>query len=408
MAIDRYRSPLTKTTMPTPSFPPEILDCIVDFLHNEPETLKECCLVAKSWIPRTRKHLFADIQFRSSHHLKLWKKTFPDFENSPAYHTRILFIGCAEADMAADADVGGWIRAFSGVTSLRLDSYPGFIYPRVSFIPFHRFSPTLKSFHTHTLVLPSSQLFTFILSSPLLEDLTVKGIETREPDDNNDHRRQRAAISSAPPPLTGTLHLEIAGGMDGIVRRLLDLPIGLHFRKLVFSWTLEEDFPRIMELLIGCSDSLECLDVMCAVSCKLILILRQSFPSPYPPVSADLESETSIDLSKATRLTSVVFRIGALTSSVGWIDTALRTIAPGHRHLREISIHVSHSSEGLDIREAIGEAAFGRWLDLDRVFVQLWESHSIYPQMRWKQYDAESCLGRLLPEAAKRRIVVLV
>ncbi|KAF9644805.1 hypothetical protein BDM02DRAFT_3066647, partial [Thelephora ganbajun] len=57
---------LTQTTMSNPyhvCLPPEILDYIVDFLHDTPETLKQCCLVSKSWVSRTRKSLFADIEF---------------------------------------------------------------------------------------------------------------------------------------------------------------------------------------------------------------------------------------------------------------------------------------------------------------------------------------------------------
>ncbi|KAF9645264.1 hypothetical protein BDM02DRAFT_3073690, partial [Thelephora ganbajun] len=57
---------LTQTTMSSPHqshLPPEILDYIVDLLHDEPETLKQCCLVSKSWVSRTRKHLFANVEF---------------------------------------------------------------------------------------------------------------------------------------------------------------------------------------------------------------------------------------------------------------------------------------------------------------------------------------------------------
>ncbi|KAF9643160.1 hypothetical protein BDM02DRAFT_3081141, partial [Thelephora ganbajun] len=55
-----------QTTMSNPRqfhLPPEILDYIIDLLHDKPETLKQCCLVSKSWVSRTRKHLFADIEF---------------------------------------------------------------------------------------------------------------------------------------------------------------------------------------------------------------------------------------------------------------------------------------------------------------------------------------------------------
>jgi len=65
---------------------PEILDYIIDLLHDKQETLKERCLVSKPWVPRTQKHLFADIMFRSAVDIELWKKTFPDHSSSPAYH----------------------------------------------------------------------------------------------------------------------------------------------------------------------------------------------------------------------------------------------------------------------------------------------------------------------------------
>ena len=31
--------------------PQEILDYATDFLYDERETLKQCCLVSKSWVP---------------------------------------------------------------------------------------------------------------------------------------------------------------------------------------------------------------------------------------------------------------------------------------------------------------------------------------------------------------------
>ncbi|KAF9644814.1 hypothetical protein BDM02DRAFT_3067122, partial [Thelephora ganbajun] len=57
---------LTRTTMSNPyqvHLPPEILDCIVDFLRDQPETLKQCCLVSKSWVSRARSHLFTNVEF---------------------------------------------------------------------------------------------------------------------------------------------------------------------------------------------------------------------------------------------------------------------------------------------------------------------------------------------------------
>ena len=86
---------------------PEILDYTIDLLHDEPETLKRCCLVSKSWVPRTRKHLFAHIKFRTATDLGLWKKTFPDVANSLAYHTRTLIVGYPRLVTASDGEEGG-------------------------------------------------------------------------------------------------------------------------------------------------------------------------------------------------------------------------------------------------------------------------------------------------------------
>ena len=121
------------------------------------------------------------------------------------------------------------------------------------------------------------------------------------------------------------------------------------------------------------------------------------------------ESEASIDLSKAPRLRSVIFR--AESWPVGWITAALRTITPGNLDIREISIDVHGWLVGFD-RRTIGEADFGQWWDLDRVLVQLWESRSIHPRI-WhaglggEVHNTESCIQCLLPEATKRGIIDL-
>ena len=64
-------------TRRNPDLPPELLDHIVDFLHDNQTALRNCCLVSKSWIPRARKYLFAAIEFHREETLKSWRETFP-------------------------------------------------------------------------------------------------------------------------------------------------------------------------------------------------------------------------------------------------------------------------------------------------------------------------------------------
>ena len=165
------RSDPPSTLMSNPDLPPEIIDWIVDFLHDKPDTLKTCCLASKSWVPRTRKHLFASIEFDSAKTVESWKETFPDPSNSPAYYTHTLCFRRAPAVTAAGTGAGGLIQSFSRVARLELKTQNGGSrtsfgkFEKASLIPFHNFSP-LKSLCVGSTVLSYSEVFDLIRSFP--------------------------------------------------------------------------------------------------------------------------------------------------------------------------------------------------------------------------------------------------
>ena len=270
---------LTGTTTSQPyrsHLPPEILDCIIDLLHDQPETLNQCCLVSKSWVPRTRKHVFAYIEFRGDRAPEAWKKTFPDPTNSPAHHTHTLSIWCPWAVRVADAEEGGWIRAFSRVTRLEVWgndwSSSG---SEVSLVPFHNFSPVLKSLEVVSTTIPRSQIIDLVCSLPLLEDLCVvdDGVGGGDRDPGPALEPSTSPPSNSP-PLTGILELYPLYGMEPTTRQLLGLPNGLHFRKLVWTWCLDEDIRWMTALVAECSDTLECIDIECRPSGMFLRSLR--------------------------------------------------------------------------------------------------------------------------------------
>jgi hypothetical protein len=97
---------------------------------------------------------------------------------------------------------------------------------------------------------------------------------------------------------------------------------------------------------------------------------------------------------------------------VEWIVTTLQTITPKHRDLRQITIKVSTVASSYiapGISQTIEEVGCGQWLDLDRLLIQVWESHSIRPKI---VSVAELCIGdrvqSFLPEVKKRGILDLV
>ena len=271
----------SETSMPNPYLPPEMLDNIVDQLHDTEDALRSCSLVSKSWIPRARKHLFAEVGLCMERDMRLWKRTFPDPGTSPARYTKTLRIGLYVV-LAGDAEVGSLLGDFSCVVRLEVGSYELSVdTSKVSFIPFRGFSPVLKSLRVVVPILPSSRIFNLILSFPLLEDLDV--IIHKTTADNSDGSEEDEAPTttqpSSPSRFTGSLELYLKGGMEPFARRLLSLPGGIHFQDLALTLLHEEDLLTMMTLVEACARTLEFLDVTWNLSASTCSLQLRPHPS---------------------------------------------------------------------------------------------------------------------------------
>ena len=254
--------------MSNPDLPPELLDHVVDLLQDTRDALRNCCLVAKSWIPRSRRHLFARIAFLDAASLRSWKTAFPDPSTSPASYARFLFVQCSQVVTAADVEEGGWIPTFSQVVHFEL-WIPG---PRVDvdqpglvLIPFHGFSPALRSLRVSSpgfLFAPVSDL---IHSFSCLQDLVVV---TYNPFDCSHSFYKQLFAIQPPGPLAfrGTLELSLDMGIGPIASRLLSLPNSLHFRELCLARYHEEDILLTTALVERCSPTLEILKIECTLT----------------------------------------------------------------------------------------------------------------------------------------------
>jgi hypothetical protein len=231
------------TAMSNLHLPAEILDYIIDYLHDEEVTLRNCCLVSKSWVPRARKHLFDDIAFYTVRDAHSWKRTFPDPLTSPAHYAKTLFIDRSE--LGADR------------------TEPDFNQSATPLAPFHGFSPALKSLCIIIPALPSSQFFDLILSFPLLEDFDVVLLGSSSDKGDGFEEDEMPTVTQPPslPMFTGSLELYLMGGMGPFVRRLLSPLGGIHFRKLTLTLLHEEDHLSTTALAEGCSHTLETLDI---------------------------------------------------------------------------------------------------------------------------------------------------
>jgi len=249
--------------MSNPCLPPEILDCIVDLLHNIPYALNQCCLVSKSWTPRARRHLFAKIGLATKERVELWKKAFPDPSTSPARYANTLYIGCLHVVTAADTEAGGWIRGFSRVVNLELDTQRAcFDELAIVLVTFQGLSPFVKSLRVGFVSLPPPQVFDLILSFPLLEDLALISSDTPIENRYSPGRLPTIIRLSNPLAFAGSLELPLVEGMRPTVGRLSTLPVGPRFRNLVLGWYREEDLLLVTALMEEFSHTLESLDVI--------------------------------------------------------------------------------------------------------------------------------------------------
>ena len=379
--------------------PPEILDLTIDHFHDEPATLKVCCLVSKSWIPRARRHLFDHVKFDEFRESSFgsWMKTFPDPSNSPAHYTRTLSIFGIKPFTAADTDVGRWIHAFSSVVHLHVEIcnsniWDGGVRIRVSLLPFHGLSPAVRSLHLESASGLSSEV-NLMCSFPLLEDFAFIVF-----DHGND--ADEWTTPSTSPRLTGSLTLSGAEEEIGpTARRLLDLPNGLHFTKIVLVWVTDVD-PRLAnDLVLRCSNTLESLDVTEELQgeCRPPLLLISTSP-------IQLGQAPELDLSTATKLKDLAFRCSQ--PNVKWITRALRSVESND--LRRITLR----PDPCIFADTIDEMAYQEWWDLDRLLVQFRTSRSIYPEVMYgAEFDEKGLRGRalsLLPELTSRGLVDLV
>ena len=236
--------------MPPRYLPAELLDHIVDHLHDTRDALKSCCLVSTSWVSRTRKHLFAKVTFKTAEHLQSWKTTFPDPSTSPAHYTEDLVICCPESVTAADAEERGWVPTFSEVEYLNLD----FDTPEISLLPFHRFSPAIKSLRINFAFFPYRRVLNLIHSFSFLEDLSLFAWGG---DQIEDVYGQPAFVQ---PPLTGSLNLYAQEGMNHIVSQLFPPQNGLYFRKLDLGLIRKEDIFATSALVEGWYFTFESLE----------------------------------------------------------------------------------------------------------------------------------------------------
>ena len=118
-------------------------------------------------------------------------------------------------------------------------------------------------------------------------------------------------------------------------------------------------------------------------------------------MSIDVSMMPSLDLSKATNLTHVVFRCGRSTQ---WVTATIKTAKS--KNLRRITVNSFATN-----MSSIEGAVYREWEDLDHLLDQLWTSRSIRPRVIYRRGTGEGdgdLASRSLSKLTKRGFVDMV
>ena len=230
---------------------------------------------------------------------------------------------------------------------------------------------------------------------------------------------QTVVPPSTSPPLTGSLRIFTKNGIAGTARRLMDLPGGLHFRE-IRPGPSEEELPLVSGLVDASFDTLEYLHIVfCEISELGFIPQLISYALKFlKSVSTAEVAASPIDLSKATKLEEAAF--WCYSERIEWVILALKTITPGHRNLRHISIRLHsslpyfHLSVAPQLRLEAGNHD-AQWSNLDLLLVHFWKSHYIRAKIVCPRSPPVSytrgvrdLVPCLFPESMERGILDLV
>jgi len=159
------------------SFPPELIDRILNYLSDDPQSLSAASLVSKAWTSWGQAYLFESVRLTPSN-LQGWLENVPPDVDGPASHTRTLTL--------EEYHISPWINpqssvfplsnlvSFTNVRSLALLGWNATLFNGASLEPyFGHFGKSLRALSLRFCALDLAILFNFLSLFPNVQDLNI-------------------------------------------------------------------------------------------------------------------------------------------------------------------------------------------------------------------------------------------
>ena len=259
--------------------PQELVEGIIDYFSDDSTMLVTFSLVAKSWLARSRCHLFSKIAL-SKESARKWQSLIPPGPDGLSCLVRSLSLLQAPASRWLDPEsldvISDHLFSFQQVenllvTWLYLDDFEPASLAR----HFGHFGPSLRSLRLSYLAADYSALMTFLQLFPNLQDLHI---HTPELNDDNPPLR----ISRTGPIIRGSLNLtRLNLHSSPFISHLADLD--LRFSSIsAYNCDFSSGLPLI-NLLDASASSLRKLELEYVTFCKFYVSFPRNTPVNLPP-----------------------------------------------------------------------------------------------------------------------------
>ena len=235
------------------SLPPELINRILEYLTDDPQSLKAVSLVSTTWTTWCQAHLFESVRLTPPA-LQRWLKDVSQDANGPASHTRTLaleeyrlipWINPQYLDFSPSA-----LSSFSKVKSLSLIQWNATLFNGASLEPyFGHFSKSLRTLSLQFCTLDPVILFDVLSLLPNVDDLDIA-----YPYVGSNAVGTVPDVPDTTPSFRGTLSLAGIRSDRLILKTLTTLP--LRFSAIRINSCAFYGPDEYQTLLTGCGDTL--------------------------------------------------------------------------------------------------------------------------------------------------------
>lgn len=248
-------------------FPQEIIDDVIDHFQDYPKNLQTCSLVARSWVPRSRRSLFRDVSFPGKNKFEQWCKAIPPGPDGIASYTRILRLSDPWGKLMDPTLLQSNIAHFTSFRSLQ--SLALFLvdlssFDRISITSCFRHFETVQSLVLCNVASPITNILLLTYLFPNLQRLDIEDLKPPK-----DMMVMDVPVEAEPfmvrtletaPTLRGSFRMaNITVGASQLLSWFLKFP--LDFREIRVTdcdWTSTDPLSRLID---ACGPKLRLLEV---------------------------------------------------------------------------------------------------------------------------------------------------